>query len=68
MAAARQVPRTRSPRKPGSQASRAVGEGTANAIGVDTGGTFTDVVAWRGGERVAFKVPSTPREPAPARA
>jgi len=66
VAAARQVPRTRSPRKPGSQASRAVGEGTANAIGVDTGGTFTDVVAWRGGERVAFKVPSTPREPATA--
>ena len=50
------------------------GEGTANeitdraasAIGVDTGGTFTDVVAWRGGERVAFKVPSTPRDPAQA--
>jgi N-methylhydantoinase A len=33
---------------------------------VDTGGTFTDVVAWRGGRRVAFKVPSTPREPAAA--
>ena len=35
-------------------------------IGVDTGGTFTDVVAWRGGERVAFKVPSTPADPAVA--
>jgi N-methylhydantoinase A len=33
---------------------------------VDTGGTFTDVVAWRGGRRVAFKLPSTPREPAAA--
>jgi N-methylhydantoinase A len=38
----------------------------AHAIGVDTGGTFTDVVAWRGDERVAFKVPSTPRDPAQA--
>jgi N-methylhydantoinase A len=35
-------------------------------VGVDTGGTFTDVVAWRGGQRIAFKVPSTPREPAAA--
>lgn len=38
----------------------------ADAIGVDTGGTFTDVVAWRAGRRVAFKVPSTPRNPARA--
>ena len=38
----------------------------ATAVGVDTGGTFTDVVAWRGGRRVAFKVPSTPREPSAA--
>ena len=38
----------------------------ADAIGVDTGGTFTDVVAWRAGRRVAFKVPSTPRDPARA--
>ncbi len=38
----------------------------ARAIGIDTGGTFTDVVAWRDGRRVAFKVPSTPREPATA--
>ena len=38
----------------------------ATAVGVDTGGTFTDVVAWRGGRRVAFKLPSTPREPAAA--
>ena len=35
-------------------------------IGIDTGGTFTDVVAWRGGERIAFKVPSTPGDPAAA--
>jgi N-methylhydantoinase A len=33
---------------------------------VDTGGTFTDVVAWSGGVRTAFKVPSTPGEPATA--
>jgi N-methylhydantoinase A len=38
----------------------------ASAIGLDTGGTFTDVVAWRDGRRVAFKVPSTPRAPAEA--
>lgn len=38
----------------------------ADAVGVDTGGTFTDVVAWRAGRRVAFKVPSTPRDPAAA--
>src|SRR5262249_59698130 len=38
----------------------------ATAIGIDTGGTFTDVVAWREGHRVAFKLPSTPREPAAA--
>ena len=38
----------------------------ASAVGVDTGGTFTDVVAWRGGQRVAFKLPSTPSEPAAA--
>ena len=38
----------------------------ADAIGIDTGGTFTDVVAWRAGRRVAFKVPSTPDEPAAA--
>jgi N-methylhydantoinase A len=43
-----------------------MGDGAASAIGIDTGGTFTDVVAWRGGRRVAFKVPSTPREPAQA--
>jgi N-methylhydantoinase A len=41
-------------------------ERPADAVGVDTGGTFTDVVAWRGGKRVAFKVPSTPRDPAAA--
>ncbi len=38
----------------------------AAAVGIDTGGTFTDVVAWRGGRRVAFKVPSTPQAPAAA--
>ncbi len=38
----------------------------ASVVGVDTGGTFTDVVAWRGGQRVAFKLPSTPRAPAMA--
>jgi N-methylhydantoinase A len=32
-------------------------------IGVDTGGTFTDFVALRGGRLTAFKLPSTPRAP-----
>jgi N-methylhydantoinase A len=35
----------------------------AIAVGVDTGGTFTDVVVWRRGRREAFKVPSTPQAP-----
>ncbi|MBK7366474.1 MAG: hydantoinase/oxoprolinase family protein [Candidatus Eisenbacteria bacterium] len=38
----------------------------ARAIGVDTGGTFTDVVVWRDGRQHAFKVPSTPDEPSRA--
>ena len=33
------------------------------AVGVDTGGTFTDFVARRGREIVALKVPSTPDAP-----
>jgi len=32
-------------------------------IGVDTGGTFTDFVAWRGGRLTVFKRASTPRDP-----
>jgi N-methylhydantoinase A len=35
-------------------------------IGVDTGGTFTDVVVEDGGRLAAFKVPSTPCDPAAA--
>lgn len=35
-------------------------------IGVDTGGTFTDFVAFSGSHRVAFKIPSTPHAPADA--
>ena len=36
-------------------------------VGIDVGGTFTDLVATdSGGEVVTLKVPSTPREPAPA--
>lgn len=38
----------------------------ARAIGVDTGGTFTDVVVWRDGRQHAFKVPSTPDDPSRA--
>ena len=35
-------------------------------IGIDTGGTFTDFVAARGPRIDAFKLPSTPRNPAEA--
>ncbi len=35
-------------------------------IGIDTGGTFTDFIAFTGEYRVAFKVPSTPAAPADA--
>ncbi|MCE9627640.1 MAG: hydantoinase/oxoprolinase family protein, partial [Candidatus Eisenbacteria bacterium] len=47
-------------------AARRKAEPAAQAIGIDTGGTFTDVVAWRDGQRLAFKVPSTPADPAAA--
>ena len=33
------------------------------AIGVDTGGTFTDFVVWLPGRTLAFKLPSTPAAP-----
>jgi N-methylhydantoinase A len=52
----REPARARAPRAPAC----------ATAIGIDTGGTFTDVVAWREGRRVAFKLPSTPHAPAEA--
>jgi N-methylhydantoinase A len=32
-------------------------------VGIDTGGTFTDVVVWDGRRRRAFKLPSTPSAP-----
>ena len=32
-------------------------------VGIDTGGTFTDLVAIGPGLRIAFKVPSTPSQP-----
>jgi len=38
----------------------------AQAVGIDTGGTFTDVVVWSGDRREAFKLPSTPGDPAAA--
>jgi N-methylhydantoinase A len=58
--------RKRSADEPKRPLRRAGGPGAASAIGVDTGGTFTDVVAWRDGRRIAFKLPSTPRAPAQA--
>ena len=35
-------------------------------VAVDTGGTFTDLVLWRGGSLSTLKVPSTPADPAEA--
>ncbi len=53
------APRVRAPRRrPRLPAPRA-----PVAVGVDTGGTFTDFVARVGGRLVALKLPSTPRRP-----
>jgi N-methylhydantoinase A len=38
----------------------------STVVAVDTGGTFTDLVAYRRGRLVALKVPSTPDDPARA--
>jgi N-methylhydantoinase A len=39
---------------------------TPTIVAVDTGGTFTDVVAWYAGELHVHKLPSTPDDPARA--
>ncbi len=38
----------------------------ARTIGIDTGGTFTDLAAARGGKVTVVKVPSTPQDPGAA--
>jgi N-methylhydantoinase A/oxoprolinase/acetone carboxylase beta subunit len=38
----------------------------ATLVGIDTGGTFTDLVAWVDGQVLVHKVPSTPHNPAEA--
>ena len=43
-----------------------LGMGRAPGIGIDTGGTFTDLVQIRAGRRYVTKVPSTPDDPARA--
>ncbi len=62
------MPRRAEPSVPGAPriGPRARPVRAAVAIGIDTGGTFTDVVVWDGRRRTAFKLPSTPREPARA--
>ncbi len=51
-------------RRPARSPRRPVAAGAvAAAVGVDTGGTFTDFVALSGGRLVALKLPSTPRAP-----
>ncbi|HTR96782.1 MAG TPA: hydantoinase/oxoprolinase family protein, partial [Candidatus Acidoferrales bacterium] len=51
------------PREPGRKRRRTSGRAAPIAIGIDTGGTFTDVVVWRRGGLEAFKLPSTPGAP-----
>lgn len=46
--------------------SARLAHGTAPTVGIDTGGTFTDLVAVRGGEIAVEKVPSTPDDPSRA--
>jgi N-methylhydantoinase A len=46
--------------------SRAGARGTLLTVGIDTGGTFTDLVAVRRGEIAVEKVPSTPDDPSRA--
>ncbi|RMD82282.1 MAG: hydantoinase/oxoprolinase family protein [Candidatus Dadabacteria bacterium] len=50
--------------------SKGASNGSANArqlaVGVDTGGTFTDLVYWDGTSYGVLKVPSTPDDPARA--
>ena len=63
-----QAPAKNHPRRQdGSGAPRAGRDGNAPiVVGIDTGGTFTDVVAIVGGELRVHKLPSTPHDPAVA--
>ena len=47
----------------GSGHARAPRGPQVTAVGIDTGGTFTDFVAIRGSRVVSFKLPSTPEAP-----
>lgn len=51
------------PSPPSPRSRRPASAAATAAIGVDTGGTFTDFVAVRGGRLVTFKIASTPRSP-----
>jgi len=53
----------------GSKNSRKTSRGEASTltrIGIDTGGTFTDFIVAQAGKLFAFKLPSTPHNPASA--
>jgi len=50
-------------RRAGGGGTRAPRRFDVTAVGVDTGGTFTDFVAIQGGRVVSFKLPSTPESP-----
>ncbi|MGD8396906.1 MAG: hydantoinase/oxoprolinase family protein, partial [Candidatus Eiseniibacteriota bacterium] len=62
--------RPRPPRRSGAAGGDDGDDGmelaAATAIGIDTGGTFTDLVAWVGGRLRVRKVLSTPRDPGEA--
>ena len=49
--------------RPPARPRRASAGEVPGAVGVDTGGTFTDFVALVGRRVLAFKLPSTPRHP-----
>ncbi len=55
----KRVAKSSAPRRAGDHAARVI-------VGIDTGGTFTDLVAIVGGEARVHKLPSTPRDPAEA--
>ena len=51
------------PGRPRSRSRSGAGPPATVAVGVDTGGTFTDFVGLQDGRLVTFKLPSTPRAP-----
>ena len=57
------VRRTRTGRPARGKRTARARAAQVTAVGIDTGGTFTDFVAIRGGRALSFKLPSTPEGP-----